>query len=115
MAFRIPAALLLLCLVKKLTVIGIIGNTQGVSKAANPDRKAMKNIDHKPLCFSCFEGTILAFCKGISSLLTSSGFEVVIAFFAVSIAIVSNSFLAVVGIAKLNFFSKLIQDSLQTW
>ena len=38
-AFRMPTALFLLCLVKKLTVIGIIGNTQGVSKAANPARK----------------------------------------------------------------------------
>ena len=31
-----PCALDLLCLVKKLTVIGIIGNTQGVNKAAKP-------------------------------------------------------------------------------
>jgi hypothetical protein len=27
---------------KKLTVIGIIGKTQGVSKAANPDKKNKK-------------------------------------------------------------------------
>ena len=31
MAFRIPAVLFSLCLVKKLTVKGIIGNTQGVN------------------------------------------------------------------------------------
>lgn len=39
MAFLMPAALFLLCLVKKLTVIGIIGNTQGVNNAANPEKK----------------------------------------------------------------------------
>ena len=50
MAFRIPFAFVLLCLVKKLTVIGIIGNTQGVSSAANPERKAIKKIDQNPLC-----------------------------------------------------------------
>ncbi len=41
-AFRIPAALFLLCLVKKLTVIGIIGKTQGVNKAAKPPKKLNK-------------------------------------------------------------------------
>ena len=41
-AFLIPLDLDLLCLVKKLTVMGIIGKTQGVSKAANPEKKAMK-------------------------------------------------------------------------
>ena len=53
-AFSIPFAFDLLCFVKKLTVIGIIGKTQGVSKAANPDKKAMKNIDHNPRCDAGF-------------------------------------------------------------
>ena len=35
-ALRIPFLLLPLLLVKKLTVIGIIGNTQGVSRAKKP-------------------------------------------------------------------------------
>ena len=48
MAFLIPAARFLLCFVKKLTVKGIIGNTQGVNKAANPDKNAIKNIPHNP-------------------------------------------------------------------
>ena len=37
-AFLIPSAFDLLCFVKKLTVIGIIGKTQGVNKAAKPLR-----------------------------------------------------------------------------
>jgi hypothetical protein len=44
LAFLIPSALVLLCLVKKLTFIGIIGNTQGVSNAVNPASKPNKNI-----------------------------------------------------------------------
>ena len=53
-AFLIPAPLDLLCFVKKLTVIGIIGNTQGVNNAANPEKKAMKNMAHKPPLDSLF-------------------------------------------------------------
>ena len=48
MAFFFPSAFVLLCLVKKLTVIGIIGNTQGVNKAAKPPKKAKKKIAHNP-------------------------------------------------------------------
>ena len=46
MAFLTPAALDLLCLVKKLTVIGIMGKTQGVSSAAKPLKKEITNINH---------------------------------------------------------------------
>ena len=46
MALRIPAALDLLCFVKKLTVIGIIGNTQGVRSAAKPLKNDRKKISH---------------------------------------------------------------------
>ena len=49
MAFLIPVDLFLLCLVKKLTVIGIIGNTQGVSKAAKPLIKDKKKITSRDL------------------------------------------------------------------
>ena len=63
MAFLIPLALVLLCLVKKLTVIGIIGNTQGVSKAAKPDKKAIKKIVYKleseSADFRCFSTIVL--------------------------------------------------------
>src|SRR6185369_7995615 len=48
-ALRIPAAFVLLCLVKKLTVIGIIGNTQGVSKAKRPPKKPAINNPNKVL------------------------------------------------------------------
>jgi hypothetical protein len=40
--------LVLLCFVKKLTVIGIIGKTQGVKSAANPEKKAIIKIENKP-------------------------------------------------------------------
>ena len=50
----------MLCLVKKLTVIGIIGKTQGVNKAAKPPRKAKKKMDHNPF-FSSFLGIIELF------------------------------------------------------
>ena len=40
MACRIPSDRFLALPVKKLTVIGIIGNTQGVSNAARPAKKA---------------------------------------------------------------------------
>lgn len=43
MAFLIPSAFVLLCLVNKLTVIGIIGNTQGVSNASKPEKRQKKN------------------------------------------------------------------------
>ena len=115
MAFRIPAALFLLCLVKKLTVIGIIGNTQGVSKAANPDKKAIKNIDQRPFCFSGLEGDVSVFEIVGAFAVVSSGVEVATTFFVVSIAMGSASTFAAAGSVKLNFFSKLIQDSLQTW
>ena len=42
-AFVIPDFLELAFLVKKETVSGIIGNTQGVSNAINPPKKPIKN------------------------------------------------------------------------
>ena len=59
-AFFFPSAFVLLCLVKKLTVIGIIGNTHGVSKAAKPPINAKKKIDHSP--FFSSTGASLLFC-----------------------------------------------------
>ena len=58
-AFFIPATLFLLCLVKKLTVKGIIGKTQGVSRAAKPDKKAIKKIAHSPLVFGFVDDAII--------------------------------------------------------
>ena len=52
-ALRIPTALFLRCLVKKLTVIGIMGNTQGVKRAANPARKLRMKRVQRLLAF-CF-------------------------------------------------------------
>jgi len=42
-ALKIPLDLVLLALVKYETVIGIIGNTHGVSNAAKPLKKEIKN------------------------------------------------------------------------
>ncbi|MNS76729.1 hypothetical protein D3C72_1102850 [compost metagenome] len=52
MAFLIPCALVLLCFVKKLTVIGIIGKTHGVNNAAKPEKKAIKKIESNPFSAS---------------------------------------------------------------
>ena len=65
MALRTPALLDLLCLVKKLTVIGIIGNTQGVNKAANPEKNAIMKIDQSPI-FSSESSEIELDCVGFS-------------------------------------------------
>ena len=65
-AFFIPAALFLLCLVKKLTVKGIIGKTQGVSNAAKPDKKAIKKIVQSPLVFGFLALSILAVASSSS-------------------------------------------------
>ena len=46
-ALDIPFERELDCLVKKLTVIGIIGKTQGVSKANKPPPKPLMKIDQK--------------------------------------------------------------------
>ena len=48
MALLIPLARVVLLLVKKLTVSGIIGNTQGVSNANNPPKKPSINILKMP-------------------------------------------------------------------
>ena len=65
MAFLIPAALVLLVLVKKLTVIGMSGNTQGVKRAASPKPNPMRKINNNPSSsfssespslHTCFEG-----------------------------------------------------------
>ena len=48
-AFVIPFARVLLFLVKKLTVIGIIGNTHGVSNAAKPPKKPVMKMLHHAL------------------------------------------------------------------
>ena len=47
MALVIPAERVFDCLVKKLTVSGIIGNTQGVNSAVNPNKNASINRDHQ--------------------------------------------------------------------
>ena len=63
----------MLCFVNKLTVIGIIGNTQGVNKAAKPPKNAKKKIDNNPFS-SSFIGseTVAAFSIGATSVLVVS-------------------------------------------
>ncbi len=43
-----PLERVLLCFVKKLTVIGIIGNTHGVKSAAKPPKKLKIKIVRRP-------------------------------------------------------------------
>ncbi len=62
--------------------MGIIGNTQGVSKAAKPDKKAIKKMDQSP------------FLAAVSVVFTSLGAAVV---FCTSAALVS---VAVVAAAR---------------
>ena len=52
MAASRNAIFLLLFLIKNETVIGIIGNTQGVSNAVSPLKKARINNPMKPSLFS---------------------------------------------------------------
>jgi hypothetical protein len=47
MALRIPAALVLLCFVKKLTVMGIIGKHMSTMLQIQTEKQ--KKMDHKPL------------------------------------------------------------------
>ncbi|GFI39747.1 hypothetical protein IMSAGC016_01528 [Muribaculaceae bacterium] len=57
MAAPIALLLLLFCLRKKLTVMGISGHTQGVTSAIRPPMKPAMNIYHK----------LLVCCSGASS------------------------------------------------
>ena len=117
MALLIPFAFVLLCLVKKLTVIGIIGKTQGVSNAANPDKKAMKKIDHNPLFVAGSEsrGTIFSGVLTCSSVIAIC--ETTVSTFTESTMVTSVATAVVfetAGIANVKFFSILIQTSLHT-
>ncbi|CAI8167292.1 MAG: Uncharacterised protein [Cryomorphaceae bacterium] len=47
-ALTIPSAFVLLCLVKKLTVSGIIGKIQGMIRAAKPPKKPSQKVVPKP-------------------------------------------------------------------
>src|SRR5687768_9498437 len=72
-ALRIPAARVLLCFVKKLTVIGIIGKTHGVSSASHPPRNPAINNPQLVLVTTGFasskRGSVLRgsfSCSGLS-------------------------------------------------
>ena len=47
-ALKIPSAFDLDCLVKKLTVNGIIGKIHGMISAAKPPKKPSQNVDPNP-------------------------------------------------------------------
>jgi hypothetical protein len=95
-------------LVKKLTVIGIIGNTQGVNKAANPEKKAIIKIDNKP-----FSGSDVGAVTDLSTVFVSSFTTSVEATTGAVLAesstktVLSTSF-DWSGMTKVKFFSKLI-------
>ena len=76
----------MLCFVKKLTVIGIIGKIQGINSAANPPKKAKKKIVHKLFSslsagfsmFVSFTGATVCFVVSVSAVATESvGLETV--------------------------------------
>ena len=50
-AFFFPSAFVLLCFVKKLTVIGIIGKTHGIIKAIKPLKNAPIKTNHNDCDF----------------------------------------------------------------
>ena len=99
-------------MVKKLTVIGIIGKTQGVNKAANPEKKAIINIDHNPIS-STVDSEIDSDLIGLTA---SAWFLTVVVSTSVFVVSATNSLAAksVVceGIKNIKLFSKLIQDYL---
>ncbi|MNG18276.1 hypothetical protein D3C84_1023270 [compost metagenome] len=117
----------MLCFVKKLTVIGIIGNTQGVNNAANPDKKARKKIDHKLIeevesgtldfvsffAISVLADTILVFSAEDFNVSTAIPVTLVSSNFA-SVTAGTASILKVAGTAIENFLFELMQTSLQT-
>ena len=47
----IPSARVLDCLVKNVTVIGIMGNIHGVNRANNPPPNPAQNVHHKVFGF----------------------------------------------------------------
>ena len=120
MAFLIPFAFVLLCFVKKLTVIGIIGKTHGVSNAANPDKKAMKKIDHNPLCLEGFVSRTGTFSGVTTCSLFASVFVTTVSTLAEFIVVKSVAIVAIsaafeaAGMVNVKLFSILIQTSLQT-
>ena len=63
MASCLPFFLLLLCFVKKETVSGTIGNTQGVSNANNPPKNPRKKIFSNP--FSSLLLPVPQSCTGL--------------------------------------------------
>ncbi|MNX96316.1 hypothetical protein D3C86_1286280 [compost metagenome] len=110
-------------MVKKLTVIGIIGKTQGVNNAAKPDKKAIKKIDHKLLAgagagisslaisavfatFGCTASSFLTVSTASPTTFVSSALA--------SVTTGTSSILKVEGTAIENFLLELIQTSLQT-
>ena len=123
MAFFFPSVLFLLCFVKKLTVIGINGNTQGVSKAAKPDKNAMIKIDHNPFWSSVFgsDGTITdsVFVLSEIGVTAAATFEVSIDFIELSgridgVFTTGTAVVVILGIANWKLFDWLMQLVLHT-
>ena len=74
MALRMPSARVLLRLVKKLTVIGIMEYTQGVSTASKPPSSAPKKRVNKDPCLgaSVFTVGAVSFFAAVSVLLVAA-------------------------------------------
>ena len=105
-AFLIPAAFDLLFFVKKLTVIGIIGKTHGVSKAAKPLKKEIMKISHIDFLGSGVFLTDIFFEGGIVSLTFSvSVFDVT----------VSTFFSDIVSFSTANLYPLTLRENGYSW
>ena len=106
MAFFFPSAFVLLCFVKKLTVIGIIGKTQGVNNAANPPKKAKKKIDHNP--FSSVFGVVVTVTSYVDfsvTAVTTADVSVLIVVVSVFTAVLDTSSVLISGNLNVNVAS----------
>ena len=101
-AFSFPFAFVLLLLRKKLTFIGINGNTQGVKSAAKPHKNPVNRIDHQAL----------------PSKVVSSGSEKEVLFeegdSEVGLTIFISSFLAATSFFELNAFTTALESIMQS-
>ena len=91
----------LVCFRKKLTVIGIIGHTQGVSRAINPPRNPAKKINNQevsvavtvvsPNAFRLSMTGVQRTASSVSSLAIFAGLEIILSVFATGSGVVSVS------------------------
>src|ERR1700757_1534149 len=94
---------------KKLTFIGIMGNTQGVINAAKPKPMPFKKINHQGVFVSLFSGVLVSATDVLTSVdacaFTVSFIEVLAIFVLVSTAVFSTDEAAACSILSENFLA----------